>query len=270
MKLSRNSVINYKNRDEYYAMLKTAGWDAVDLDEFYVLEMFEDGLGLKRGREITDTVKKNGLEIGQCHAPMPGEFYKKSQNTVEKAIKAMEDCVKVASELEIPYTVVHPYIYSWSIADPDEDRTFEFNKEILTRLCASAKNTVVCLENLPGNHGFINDGAKMKKMLDSVDGLCACLDTGHLFSVKGKVSDFFLLNGSKIKALHVHDSVCGADLHLLPFSGSGDWSDFSKALHDYGYSGTLNTESRFAASLPPQLRLQGERFEIDVLRSLIM
>ncbi len=273
MKLSRNSDIYcdvYRNgREEYYSMLKKAGFDAVDLDEFYVPEMYEDGLGLKRGREITDTVKRCGLEIGQCHAPMPGEFYKKSPDTVEKVIKSMEDCVRVASELEIPYTVVHPYIYSWTIPDPDESKTFEFNKEMLTRLCDSAKHTTVCLENLPGPHGFINDGAKMKRMLDSVNGLCACLDTGHLFSVNGKVSDFFMLNGDKIKALHVHDAALGTDLHLLPFSGDGDWDDFSDALHNYGYSGTLNSESKFARTLPGKIHFQAEQFEVTVLKTLI-
>ncbi len=272
MKVSRNSDIYYENRKEYYQLLKKAGWDAVDLNEFQVPQFYNDNFSaqVRHGKEILKTVKNAGLEIGQCHAPMQGDYFKNTPEKTESQIKVIGAAIKLASELEIPNVVVHPYVYSWSEPDPDEEYTYKYNAEYLSRIMEFAGNTNVCLENMPGPRGFINSGKKCKKLLDMVgdDRLCICFDTGHLFSVGGLASEFFQYVGDRIKVTHIHDSVLNADRHMLPYTGVGDWNDFKLTIQKFKYSGTMNSESKFSSCLPVEDLLTWETTEAKVIKSL--
>lgn len=266
MLLSRNS---YSSKSDY-AMFKKAGWQAIDINETCNGDKFmnvEEGEIFLKG--IIDEIEKAGLVIGQCHAPMPGTYENLTEEQIENIIVSIVNCVEVASKLKIPYTVVHTFIYSWG-GDPDREKTFELNKKYLKRVVEKAKNTVVCLENLPGCNGFVRTAEELKEMCDAVSPkLCVCIDTGHAFSNKLKVSSFFEVLGDKIKALHVHDSLSGMDRHALPYEGSGDWADFKESLKKYNYQGTLNSESSFAERLPKENELKWQTFEREVYETLL-
>ena len=131
---------------------------------------------------------------------------------------------------------------------------------------AKTYGVTVCLENMPGIHGFVKTGADLKRFTDAIPGLCVCYDTGHGFSLEEKASSFFAAVGDKIRVLHVHDTHRGLDRHLLPYTGIGDWADFTKTLKDYGYKGTMNSESSFAANAPEKPDFCA--FEASVYRRL--
>lgn len=268
MLLSRNSN---EFSLEYYKTLKKAGWQAIDINETCYGNKFLEGKekGIAYVKGAIDKIHQAGLIVGQCHAPMPNTYEGLSDEEIERVIESIVNCVEVASELKIPYTVVHTFIYSWG-GDPDPERTWEINVKYLKRAVEKAENTVVCLENLPGINGFVRTPNDLKKMCDAVSPqLAVCLDTGHAFSNNLKTSEFFEVLGDKIKALHVHDTVAGADAHLLPFTGRGDWEDFKEALKKYNYSGTLNSESNFAFKLPPKKLLYWETCERTVFEELL-
>lgn len=268
MLISRNSEGRTR---EYYEMLKRAGWQAVDINETCdprrFLASHDEQVEFVKGviKLITDA----GLEIGQCHAPMAECYGDKSDEAIAERFTAVENCVRVAGELGIPATIVHPVIYSWS-GDESPERTLEMNVKHLKRLCEVCGDTKVCLENMPGCNGFIRNAEEMKKMSELVgEKLYFCIDTGHAFSNKLKISSFFEVLGDKIAALHIHDSCNGADMHLLPYSTNSDWADFKAAIKQYNYQGTLNSESNFSVRLPESMRFEAEQFEASVIRSLM-
>ncbi len=264
MKLSRSSEVNTSK--ELYELFARAGWQAMDINELARVRSEDEADRIKNVLEIAMGA---GLEIGQCHAPMAETYAGKSDDDIEAKIKFVEAGVKIADKLKIPYTIVHPFIYSWSEADPDKDKTTEMNMRYLKRITAYASNTQVCLENMPGVRGFITNGEEMKQFTDEIGGLCVCLDTGHLFSVNGKTSDFFKAVGTKVKALHVHDTVLGLDKHMMPMTGCGDWNDFKTTLKEYGYAGNMNSESSFPAHVPNDLRLDAETLECNILKKFL-
>ncbi len=255
---------------DYYRLLKQAGWQAIDINETCDPNVFlsEESYQLSFTENVLDNIIKAGLIVGQCHAPMAECHMGKSDEAIENRITSIINCTKIADKLNIPFTIVHPFIYSWSENDPDPDKTFNLNKEYLKRVCSVAKNTIVCLENMPGGRGFILNGEDLKNMINAVDcNLHACVDTGHAASLGVKMSNFTNTLGDKIKTLHVHDSFIGSDRHMLPFLGSFDWVDFKESIKDLDV--ILNSESGFSIKLPKENLLDWETFERKVFEKLI-
>ena len=268
MLLSRNTKNPGLSNAEYYGMLAAAGWQAVDLNETCFPERLEQNENYIR--DIAKAARDAGLVIGQCHAPMAFGLQDHTPEDVEKCICQIERCIAEADFLDIPLTIVHPFFYNWNTEDPSPEYTAEVNVNYLRRICKAAKKTTICLENMPAC-GFVTNGAEMKKMLEMVgcDDLMVCLDTGHLFFCGGKVSDFFAEVGDRVKALHLHDTGAGMDLHLLPYTGRGDWADFKETILQSGYSGTLNSESDFSCRMPADRRLKWECIECETIMSLL-
>ena len=267
MLLSRNSN---SSGLEYYKLLKQAGWQAIDINETCDNNVFltDENAQISFVKNVLDNIHQAGLIVSQCHAPMAGCYKDASEEKIETTITSIVNCVKVADKLSIPFVVVHPFIYSWSEKDPDLDKTFKLNLEYLKRACENAKNTIVCLENMPGSNGFILNGNDIKRMIDAVDNnLHACIDTGHAASLGIKMSDFTNALGNKIKTLHVHDSFVGSDRHMLPYQGAVDWADFKEAIKNLDVD--LNSESGFSNRLPKENLLEWETFERKVFETLL-
>ncbi len=269
MLLSRNS---HSDGSSDYKMLKNAGWQAIDINETCMGNKFLEGKekGIAYIKGVIDRITEAGLLVGQCHAPMTNTYEGLSEEQIENVILSVVNCTEAASELNIPCTIVHPFIYSWSVEDPDPEKTRELNVKYLKRVVEKAENTLVCLENLPGIRGFIRTAEDLEKMCKEVsEKLFVCLDTGHAFSNRLKTSEFFEVLGDRIKALHVHDSFNGMDVHMLPYVGSGDWNDFKQSIKRYNYTGTLNSEVNFTSKLPSESILEWEIFERKVLETLL-
>ena len=259
---------------EYCKMLADAGYQAVDInDTSYKPEIFLASADEQFTfvKNAVDNIHSVGLKIGQCHAPHAGSYWCMTPEEVENRIVSIENCVKVASKLKIPYTIVHPIVYAFNKPDENPDKNWQMNIDMLRRLLKYAENTTVCLENMPGVAGVIKTGEDMAQMLSDVgdDNLMVCLDTGHLICQSGKSSDFFAAVGDRVKTLHIHDSIPGQDLHLLAGTGRFDWEDFKLALKQYNYQGTINSESNFVYNTPKKLQLQGQILECDILTNLI-
>lgn len=269
MLLSRNSKTWTL---EYFQMLARAGWQAIDINETEDYSLFCQPLDVQLDflkKEINNISQAN-LFVGQCHAPMIGSYAGVSDEELESRIACIENAVFAASQLKIPFIVVHPLVYSWSSTDPNSEKTWEKNIFYLTRICSRAENTIVCLENMPTEFGFIKTAKQQSQMLSDVgNNLCACFDTGHAASNAQTASSFFNTVGDKIKVLHVHDSILSIDKHYLPYLGIFDWNDFKQALKNSNYKGTLNSESSFSSKLPKENSEYWEKVEVNVFKSLI-
>ena len=204
---------------EYCKMLFSAGYTAVDInDTSHKPEIFlqSDDEQFAFVKNAVDNMKNAGLVIGQCYAPHTKPLWCTYPEEYEQNIVTIENCVKVASKLKIPYTIVHPVVYAFNNPGNNPDEIWQTNIDMLRRVTKYAENTVVCLENMPGTSGVIRTGNDMAQMLNDVDddGLMVCLDTGHLICQEGSFVDFFKAVGDRVKTTHIHDSIKGQDLHL--------------------------------------------------------
>jgi sugar phosphate isomerase/epimerase len=72
----------------------------------------------------------------------------------------------------------------------------------------------------------------------------------------GSTAEFIRETGSRLKALHITDSISSYEDHILPFSaGSVDWAETMKALRETGYSGAFNFEVPRENRCPMNIRL---------------
>ena len=53
-----------------------------------------------------------------------------------------------------------------------------------------------------------------------------------------------------LRVLHVHDNDGHGDRHWLPYTGVIDWDDFSNALEEIGFEGSLSLETHIPNSVP--------------------
>lgn len=259
---------------EYCKMMSDAGYTAVDInDTSHNPDVFlqDDEKQFLYIKNVIDNIQDFGLIIGQCHAPHTISLWSSTDEEVEQRICAIENCVKSVSKFNVPYTVIHPFVFAFNKKADDFEKLWQFNIDYIRRICNSATSTIICLENMPGIGGVIRTGEDMAKMVEDVgcDNLMVCLDTGHLVSQGLKASDFFAAVGNKIKTLHIHDSIPGYDLHLLVGEGRFDWKDFKCALKRYNYQGTINSESNFVYNVKGEFRLQGQILERKILEGFI-
>ena len=259
---------------EYCKMLVDAGYQAVDInDTSHSIDIFlkSEDEQLEYVKKVVKNITDSGLVIGQCHAPHTKSLWCTPPDESEQNIVAIENCVKVASKLKIPYTIVHPIVYAFNNPGEDPDKYWQINIDMLRRVTKYAENTTVCLENMPGTDGIIRTGEDMARMLSDVgnDDLMVCLDMGHLICQSGKASDFFAMVGDRVKTTHIHDSIKGEDLHLLPGTGQGDWNDFKETIKKYNYTGNINSESVFVYKTPKELRLDGQILERKILEGFL-
>lgn len=255
-------------------LLVDAGYTAADInDTSHKPEIFlqSDDEQFAFVKNVVDNIKNAGLVIGQCHAPHTKSLWCISPEEHEANIVTIENCVKVASKLKIPYTIVHPVVYAFNNSGDNPDKIWQVNIDMLRRITKYAENTVVCLENMPGTAGVIKTADDMARMISDVgdDNLMVCLDTGHLICQEGSFNDFFATVGDRVKTTHIHDSIKGQDLHLLAGTGQGNWQEFKDAIKQYNYKGNINSESVFVYKTPDKLTLDGQILERKILEGLI-
>ena len=255
---------------DYCKMLVDAGYEAVDInDTSHKPDVFlkSEDEQIAFVKTVINNITNVGLAIGQCHAPHTKSLWCTSPEETEQNIVTIENCIKVASMLKIPYTIVHPIVYAFNNPGDDPQKIWQINIDMLRRVTKYAENTVVCLENMPGSSGVIRTGEDVARMLCDVgnDALMVCLDTGHLICQDGSFNDFFSAVGDRVKTTHVHDSLKGHDLHFLPGTGQGNWQEFKDAIKQYNYKGNINSESVFVYKTPDSLTIEGQMLERKIL-----
>ena len=84
-----------------------------------------------------------------------------------------------------------------------------------------------------------------------------CLDTGHVGIFENmSVGEAVRVFGDKLRTLHIHDTITGYDLHIMPYFGKNDWNEFVLALKEIGFKGVFNLET------PPSTKMDTNIFEV--------
>ena len=115
---------------------------------------------------------------------------------------------------------------------------------------AEEENVIICIENLPFPGFSLSKPDAVHRLVKELDSknVGMCLDTGHT-ACFNEISpgDAVRRFGESIKAFHIHDTIPGHDLHLIPGFGIIDWCDFALALKETGFDGAFSLET-----LPPR------------------
>ena len=99
-----------------------------------------------------------------------------------------------------------------------------------------------------------------------------CLDTGHANIAGQNVPEMIEKYGNLLDTLHLNDnygyiSPVFEDLHLFPGYGRLDWHAIFAALHENGYSGTINIEPVAELDrLPRELRVLQFSTALEILK----
>ncbi|MBQ9112793.1 MAG: sugar phosphate isomerase/epimerase [Clostridia bacterium] len=260
---------------ETYRLFAEAGFEAIDwnlnnrlsgaiirkgeLDgNFYdrsieeIFAAFEDELA---------QIRKNGLSIGQAHAPFPAYVPDKPW-VLDRMIEIYKKNILFCHQVGCKYLVIHGI----SLEKNDEFNTKESIRELNDKLYTSLIPTLlgtdvtVCLENLFASMGGIalgvcSDPHEAADMIDTYNSIAGkecfglCLDTGHLNLLRIDLRNYIPVLGKRIKVLHVHDNAGLTDQHKAPYTGTVAWSSFCEELRKVGYSGDICFETFMQTTL---------------------
>lgn len=249
--------------DYRYKKLKEHGYSCIDfnmMDTNYF--PYTDSLKETENKLIAEKnlAEASNIEIYQVHGPWhwpPDDSTEELRNLKLENIKRS---LWATSILGCRNWVIHPIMpYGINNKGTENQRlTLEINLNFMNKVLEIAKEygITICLENMPMRNFSL---ATPYEILDFVklindDNFKICLDTGHIatfpeLSAANSVRDL----GNKIRAFHIHDSFPERDLHLLPYFGTIDWNDFSKALKDINYKGALCLETAPPHNLPDDI-----------------
>jgi len=208
-------------------------------------------------------IHRNGLAIGQAHAPFPA-YVDTNPESLDHMIAMYHNCIRFCHVVGIPYLVIHG-VCSHALSG---DQLDALNDKLYYSLIPTLLegNTVVCLENLfnaaRDENGTIrfwpahcSDPAAACAFIDRLNADAGrecfglCLDTGHLNLLDLDIPSYIQALSHRIKVLHLHDNKKNGDHHLAPYTGTINWKALLEALKEVGYQGDLSFETFSQTSL---------------------
>lgn len=264
------NVINEFGFEKGYRLLRESGFEAVDwnIDQAYPQKdlfagklsgcIFERPLSeiLDHYRVEMDCILQSGLEISQAHAPFPAHA-PGVPGAEEYSIRLYQNCIRLCQVAGCKNLIIHGI--SCSPLEPElsaeevERKNFHLYESLLPAL--EGTKVTVCLENLfvglPGGNceGVCSNPYEAARYIDTLNQKAGaehfglCLDTGHLNLLHKNMREYMRVVGRRIKALHIHDNNGIDDQHLMPFTGTVRWNDFTATLRELGYQGDLSFET---------------------------
>ncbi len=236
-------------------ILKDAGFKYID---FFVEDWYIDGDDYAEQLEnLRNEFEKLGIIVDQTHAPFVFD-----RIDLEAYKEKMRRAFEVSKLLGAENIVIHADKYV-----PDE-KGYDFDKALTTVYdfyapyvdYAKSVGLGVAIENLFDNkHGprtrFTSYVEEQIAIIDKYNDpiVTACWDFGH-----GKVSygekhiEAMKQVGSRITCTHVHDNICGLDLHENIYFGDCDWESAVDILKELGYKGKFTFEMVYG-TLPDAL-----------------
>ena len=251
-----------------FSHLRELGYDCADLQTFVntETEWFSAPAPerLRKWEEIGRIARDCGITLSQTHGPwrFPPQDYTEEDRAerFEKMSIALEGTAAAGA----PCMAIHNIMPWGGDGLPDPERFMEMNREFFSRLIGKAKaaEVVIALENMPFTKLILSTPEQVLNFVKEFDSphFRVCLDTGHAAVFGLSPADAVRLIGKEwLACLHVHDNDGRGDFHWLPFRGIVDWADFSRALHEIGFEGSLSLETNVSGKLPPAVRPEWEK-----------
>ena len=260
--VTTSQAMHYFGEEKAFEVIKRSGFDYCDYG--YTCSAYgysPNSLYSKSEKDFCEVfgrhlsyAKATGVLIGQTHAPFPTYPESRNEDELRYMIEALKKCVLATAILESPYMVIHAAMpHSWA-GETDWDATRKINYDIFAEILNEAQKhgVTVALENMPLARIPTGMPEQLCEYIDMMDSpyMVGCLDTGHANITGIAPGEFARKLGSRLKVLHIHDNLglnphCEgwSDMHTAPYQGNIDWADFSCALREIGYDGTLSFET---------------------------
>jgi len=235
---------------ESLRQIKQAGFDCIDAQGLVNVEgalhsLPDDELErvAKDAKEVLDSL---GLFPSQLHGPWRYPPQDDDPAMRDQWLTFCERAIRVCAILRCKHFVIHP-LMPFGREDPDPAFSRALNRTFLTNLSTLGEKfgVVICVENMPFGAQSLARVAPLLELVKEINSpyLRICLDTGHCMRVGDSPADAVRLLGKQYLAvLHVHDNDGTADQHREPWQGSIDWDDFTKALAEIDFDGTVSME----------------------------
>ena len=281
LKLSIQSGRFARNDDKldgFLAQIKEAGIDGVDFP-LYAFQNKENPRFFDKPldeiieilRPLKEALDRHGLIVCQTHSPFP-TYKKDDEDFNEYQIRAHRKCFDLSRYLGCDLMVVHPANESMIMTAAERKQA---SISLYSSLIEDAKRTGVkiLLENMWNRRGsycaiFDSTCGTAEESVDYIDTLNAmageevfgyCFDVGHASLCGKDMRNFLCTLGSRVKALHIHDTNRIDDIHTIPYSFctiSGapltDWEGMLAGLREIGYRGDVNFEAANAFNTYPK------------------
>ncbi|MBR4219538.1 MAG: sugar phosphate isomerase/epimerase [Victivallales bacterium] len=227
----------------------------------------------KRLVNLRRLIEDADLEINQTHGPWrwpPRDATPEDRaERFEKMTKSILGTVLLGSK----NFVIHPIMPFTTNDASHEQETWEMNLEFFGRLCEVARQheVVICFENMPWKTFSLASPEAITRFAKQMNSpwFKVCLDTGHSLTLGIQPADGVRQIGKEyLQVLHVHDNNGVNDCHWLPYNGIGNWEEFTKALQEIGFDGTLSMETSLSRKLPVDIRDNAERMFFQIAAKL--
>ncbi len=260
----------YRNAEDLaagYRRMRRHGFECLDYQGFVntetpLFEVSEAEFG-RRLREEGDIIRDAGIEISQTHGPWRYPPRDAEPADLAERFDKMAKSLRGTRMIGAPCMVIHPMMPFGVGGDGDRNAFFDINFDYYRRLIRVAEDegVVIGLENMPFPNLPLARPAEILAFVKEIGSpyLRVCLDTGHCAVCGVSPADAARETGAEyLCTLHVHDNNGQRDLHLSPYAGVIDWAEFSQALRDIGFDGTLSLETSVKPAMPPELRAYHE------------
>ncbi|MBA7620845.1 endonuclease 4 [subsurface metagenome] len=190
-------------------------------------------------KKVKKHLKKERIKAIALHPPGWVDLSTGEEWVRMKSVREVEKTILVADRLKTPRVIVHPGSKSGLL----KQTRISLNE---IKEFANEWKVEPILENtIPPYFG--SEPEVLKSLSNEFD-LNICLDTSHAAAKGGRVEEFLIMLGERIKHFHISDSYMeGGDDHLLPLQGKIDWLPLEEFLNEFdGY---------IIFELPPQKNL---------------
>ena len=252
----RNYYLDKYGLTEGAKIMAAHGYDAIDYNfqdtsTVYYTAREEDFLA--NMMTIKKALLKEGIKVNQIHGP-----WRVPQDSTEDEradwFGKMAKALVMAKHLGAKYMAVHPLMPYGASSPKNPEEVYAINKKYYEALAkvGAGLGVTVCLENMPFRDFPLSSTESILGLVKDIDhpNLKVCFDTGHANITGIAPGEFARTLGSRLKVLHIHDNLglnphCEgwSDMHTAPYQGNIDWADFSCALREIGYDGTLSFET---------------------------
>jgi len=241
-------------------------------DGFFVYDFpladptFYDGDWRSEIDRAMNCAARNGGVFRYAHVPFQFPWADPSPENWARFEGFMSLAIEGASMLGVRWVALHPYTTNEPAATyeagPCRDAALDHLRPWLAQ--AGELGVHFAVENMQGDaacHPHRRYCAKVDELIELVDtingdwdgGHGICWDVGHAHIAAHQQAEALKAVGGRLRMTHIHDNYAGADRHLLPYTGSVDWSDFIAGLKAIGYDGGINYEMNLKR-IPSELR----------------
>ena len=214
-----------------------------------------------------------GIEISQTHGPWRWPPRDATEEDRAERFEKMSKAIRGTALIGCKNMIIHPIMPFGDNQDPDPRKLWDMNIEFMGRLVEVGREygVVVNYENMPMRALSNSRPEAILRAVKEINSpfFRVCLDTGHCAVFGDSPADAVRLIGKEyLSTLHVHDNDGCGDCHWLPGAGVIDWQDFSDALAEIGFEGSVSLETAVDGNIPEPDREAAEIALFNTVRKI--